>query len=115
LEHHCVKIKYAIEGLGIAVEPPSPEDAPKVYNVDPNSASRRGCLMVTISGANFQNATTVDFGEGVIVQAVTIVSAEELTVQIRVYNRAEPGPHDVTVINPDGQGDALIDGCTVEN
>ena len=46
---------------------------------------------------------------------MTIVSAEALKVQIRVYNRAEPGPHDVTVINPDGQGDTLIDGFTVEN
>ena len=39
---------------------------------------------------------------GVIVQAVTLVGAEELMVLIRVHNRAESNPRDVTVINPDG-------------
>jgi len=111
-------MKYVVEGLGIAVEPvepPPPGDAPKVYNVDPNSASRRDRLTVTISVANFQNGATVDFGEGIIVRAVTFVSAEELTVRIRVHNRAEPGSRDVTVTNPDGQSGTLIDGFTVEN
>jgi hypothetical protein len=113
------KIEYVIEGLGIAVEPidpvepPPPGDTPEVNSVDPNSASRRDRLTVTISGANFQNGAAVDFGERVIVQEVTFVSASQLKVQIRIHNLAASGPRDVTVTNPDGQNDTLFGGFTV--
>jgi hypothetical protein len=111
-------MKYVVEGLGIAVEPvepPPPGDAPKVYNVDPNSASRRNRLTVTISGANFQNGATVAFGERVIVQEVTFVNGSELKVGIRIHNLAELGARDVTVTNPDGQSGTLTGGFTVGN
>ena len=88
--------------------------APEVATVDPNSASRRDRLTVVISGANFQDGATVDFGEGVIVREVTFVSTGELTVQIRVHNRAAVGPRDVTVTNPDGQSGTLRGGFIVE-
>jgi len=89
------------------------EPAPVVYGVHPNSASRKDRLTVVISGANFQDGATVDFGEGVIVQGVTFVSPAELTVQIRIHNRAAVGPRDITVTNPDGQSDTLPGGFTV--
>jgi hypothetical protein len=111
-------MKYVVEGLGIAVEPvepPPPGDAPKVYNVDPNSASRRDRLTVIISGANFQNGATVAFGERVIVREVTFVNGSELKVGIRIHNLAELGARDVTVTNPDGQSGTLTGGFTVEN
>ncbi len=87
--------------------------APEVDGVDPPSASRKDRLTVVISGANFQDGATVDFGEGVIVQGVTFVSPAELTVQIRIHNRAAVGPRDITVTNPDGQSDTLPGGFTV--
>jgi hypothetical protein len=68
---------------------------------------------VTIFGANFKDRPSVDFGERIVVQQVTFVSASQLEVRIMVHNLAEPGPRDVTVTNPDGQSATLPDGFTV--
>jgi len=64
--------------------------------------SNASVLTVTISRASFQNALTIDFGEGDYSPSGDFVGAEELMVLIRVHNRAESNPRDVTVINPDG-------------
>ena len=87
--------------------------APEVTAVIPSSASPKARIMVTVSGANFQDGATADFGEGVAVQSVTFVSATELGVQIRVHNLAVAGTRDVTVTNPDGQSGTLAAGFTV--
>lgn len=92
----------------VEVEPP-----PVVDSVHPNSARRGERLTVTVFGADFQNGATVDFGERVIVQGVTFVSAGELTVQIRIHNLAAVGPRDVVVTNPDGQSDTLAGGFAI--
>ena len=89
------------------------EPAPVVDSVDPNSARRGDRLTVTIFGANFQNGAIADFGERVIVKGVTVVSPDELRVQIRVHNLAATGLRDVTVTNPDGQSGVLTDGFTI--
>jgi outer membrane lipoprotein-sorting protein len=85
----------------------------EVYSVEPNSGQPKDRLIVTIFGANFQDRPSVDFGELIVVQKVTFVSASQLEVRIMVHNLAEPGPRDVTVTNPDGQSATLPDGFTV--
>ncbi len=87
--------------------------APEVYSVEPNSGQPKDRLTVTIFGANFKDRPSVDFGERIVVQQVTFVSASQLEVRIRVHKLAEPGPRDVTVTNPDGQSATLPDGFTV--
>ena len=87
--------------------------APEVYSVEPNSGQPKDGLTVTIFGANFKDGPSVDFGERIVVQQVTFVSASQLEVRIMVHNLAEPGPRDVTVTNPDGQSATLPDGFTV--
>lgn len=87
--------------------------APEVYSVEPNSGQPKDQLTVTIFGANFKDRLSVDFGERIVVQQVTFVSASQLEVRIMVHNLAEPGPRDVTVTNPDGQSATLPDGFTV--
>ena len=87
--------------------------APEVYSVEPNSGQPKDRLTVTIFGANFKDGPSVDFGERIVVQQVTFVSASQLEVRIMVHNLAEPGPRDVTVTNPDGQSATLPDGFTV--
>jgi len=87
--------------------------APEVYSVEPNSGQPKDGLTVTIFGANFKDRPSVDFGERMVVQRVTFVSASQLEVRIKVQNKAELGPRDVTVTNPDGQSATLPDGFTV--
>ena len=87
--------------------------APEVYSVEPNSGQPKDRLTVTIFGANFKHRPSVDFGERIVVQQVTFVSASQLEVRIMVHKLAEPGPRDVTVTNPDGQSATLLDGFTV--
>jgi len=87
--------------------------APEVYSVEPNSGQPKNRFTVTIFGANFKDIPSVDFGERIVVQQVTFVSASQLEVRIMVHNLAEPGPRDVTVTNPDGQSATLPAGFTV--
>lgn len=87
--------------------------APIVESVAPGSASPGDRLIVAVSGENFQNGATVDFGQRINVQEVTFVSASQLDVKIKVHPRAASGPRDVTVINPDGQSDTKAAGFTV--
>lgn len=87
--------------------------APEVYSVEPTSGQPKDQLTVTIFGANFKDRPSVDFGERIVVQQVTFVSASQLEVRIMVHKLAEPGPRDVTVTNPDGQSATLPDGFTV--
>jgi len=86
---------------------------PEVYSVEPSSGQPKNRFTVTIFGANFKDIPSVDFGEWIVVQQVTFVSASQLEVRIMVNNLAEPGPRDVTVTNPDGQSATLPDGFTV--
>ena len=61
------QIKYIVKEPVIVVEPsepPSPGGTSSIYNVYSNRVSRGDRLTVTISGASFQNTTTVNFGEG---------------------------------------------------
>jgi len=70
---------------------------------NPNNGNRGDQSIVAVTGSNFQDGATADFGERVIVQNVTFVSSSQLDVQIKVHPRASSGPRDVTVTNPDGQ------------
>ena len=87
--------------------------APEVEECDPNSASPGDRLTVTVSGANFQDGATVDFGQRVMVQGVTFVDASQLDVRIKVHPKAVPGARNVTVTNPDGLSGVLVGGFTV--
>jgi hypothetical protein len=87
--------------------------APVIYSVEPNSGQPKDRLTVTIFGANFEDTPSVDFGERITVQDVTLVSGSQLEIRIIVHKQAESGPRDVTVTNPDGQSATLPDGFAV--
>jgi hypothetical protein len=87
--------------------------APVIYSVEPNSGQPKDRLTVTIFGANFEDRPSIDFGERIVVQDVTFVSASQLEVRIMVHNQAESGPRDVTVTNPDGLSATLPGGFAV--
>ncbi len=89
------------------------EPAPVINSISPNNTSPGDRLTVTISGSNFQNGATVDFGQRITVQNVIFIDSGHLEVQIKVHRRATPGLRDVTVTNPDDQSGTKADGFTV--
>ncbi len=101
-------INFALTAAGNGGGP-----APVIDSISPNSASPGDRLTVTISGSNFQDGATVDFGERIMVQNVTFIDSGHLEVQIKVHPKATQGPRDVTVTNPDGQSDTEAGGFTV--
>ena len=77
--------------------------------VDPDSGAPGDKLTVVVTGSNFQDGATADFGERVTVQEVTFINSGQLNVSIKIHPRAAPGPRDVTVSNPDGSS-GVFDG-----
>ena len=76
---------------------------PVVTICNPSSGDTSQKYTVAVTGSDFQDGATVDFGERIAVQGVTFAGSSELEVRIRVQNRAASGPRDVTVTNPDGK------------
>ena len=86
---------------------------PVVDACTPNEGNPGDRPTVVVTGSNFQDGATVDFGERIIVQEVTFVSPSQLDVRIRIHPRAASGSRDVTVTNPDGQSGTETGGFTV--
>ena len=93
---------------------PVPGATPVVDACNPNNGSNGDQLIVAVTGSNFQDGATADFGKRVKVQNVTFVSSGLLDVQIKVHPKASSGPRDVTVTNPDKQSGTQV-GCFTVN
>jgi transglutaminase-like putative cysteine protease len=85
---------------------------PRVLNLHPYSGERSQHLTVTISGADFDGATHVDFGSGIAVEDFNVNGNTEITVQIAIDADAAQGPRDVSVATPRGTA-TLTDAFTV--
>ncbi len=82
---------------GFAVNNP----APVLSIVDPNVGSRSETMDVLLTGENFLNGiTSVSFGSGITVNALTINSATELSANITIASNATLGFRNVAVTNP---------------
>ena len=68
---------------------------------------------MTIAGGGFENGATVSFGKKITVVDTTVVSAEQITVEIKIKKKAKRGARDVTVTNPGGQSATGNDVFTV--
>lgn len=68
---------------------------------------------MTAGGADFIATPTFDFGSQFNVRGVTFISSSSCIVDLKVRNTGIPGTYDVYVNNPDGQGDILINGFTI--
>jgi hypothetical protein len=84
------------------------EPAPTVQSIVPASGTRLGGFTVVISGEHFQNGAMVSFG-GVLCSDVVVSVPDSLSCTVPA---GTVGSVDVTVENPDGQSDTLIDGFT---
>jgi hypothetical protein len=86
--------------------------APTVTAVDPNQGYRGDTLDVTITGTNFNGATSVSFGAGITVNDFDVDSDTQITAGITIAAGATPGTRDVSVTTPLGTG-TLTGGFTV--
>jgi sugar lactone lactonase YvrE len=77
--------------------------APVVRQVAPNTGGPSAHKTVSVIGAGFRVGLTVDFGVGVAVDSLAVVSSSEVTVHLTVDPAADIGARDVTVTNPDGK------------
>jgi len=85
---------------------------PTVTAVNPNSGQWGQILIVSITGNNFNGATTVNFGPGVTVTGFTVNSDLQITANISIAPGAVPGARDVSVTTPGGNA-TLMGAFTV--
>lgn len=93
--------------------PASPPPAPTISQVDPAAGDQDDTLMVTITGTNFQDGATADFGDGITVNYTAFANSTTLVVEVSIDAEAALGDRDVTVTNPDEQDVTATDAFTV--
>ncbi|HYL93048.1 MAG TPA: IPT/TIG domain-containing protein [Alphaproteobacteria bacterium] len=97
---------------GFTVTVPS-NPPPTLTSLAPNSGTIGGSAAITLTGTNFLNGATCNFGAGVTVNSCTFVSATQLTANITIPLGTVPGLRSVTVVNPDGQSSTLANSFTL--
>ena len=103
----------ADNSLSTDVTVTDPSAVVSVSSVSPTEGALGERLTVTVSGDQFAEGATVDFGSRVMVQKVSFVSSTRLDVSIKIHRRATQGVRDVTVTNPGGSSATLTDGFYV--
>ncbi len=93
--------------------PPPVDPPPVLTDMDPDNAEIGDRLNVTATGSDFVATPDFDLGVNFNVRGVTFISSSSCIVDLKVRNTAIPGTYDVFVVNPDGQGDILVNGFTV--
>jgi hypothetical protein len=90
---------------------------PTLASVSPNSGTRGQALSVVLTGSNYvTGATTVDFGIGITVDSVTLVSSSQVRAHITISLAAAAGARDVSVSNSGSSGAVILSGgFTVTN
>jgi len=96
----------------VTVEVTQPEP-PTISSLDHLKAAPGETIRVVITGTKLGGATEVDFGPGVTVEGLTIDSASQITVDVKVASDAQSGSRDVTVTTPQGVA-TLTDAFTVK-
>lgn len=100
----------AAVAVTLVVNSTSGSAPPVVSAIDPSSASNAVATTVTILGASFQDTPTV-YLDSVPLSSVSRLNEAQL--QAIVSPDWTPGTYDVTVRNPDGQEDTLLQAFTV--
>jgi PKD repeat protein len=92
-----------------AVLPP-----PSLTSVAPSTGGQgQNLTSVILTGSNFQNGATCNFGAGITVNSCAFTSATQLTANLSTSATAAAGPRNVTVTNPDAQSATLANGFSV--
>jgi hypothetical protein len=88
-----------VEGI-LTIMPP----APTLDGIGPDSGHAGETLDIIIDGSDFTGATAVDFGPGVTVNSFVVDSPTQITANVTIDSDASPGPRDVIVTTPSGDG-----------
>jgi len=89
--------------------------APTLTAAAPNvGAQGQNNLGVSLSGSNFLNSPTCNFGAGITVNSCSTTSLTQITANISIASGAALGPRNLTVTNSDGQSATLNSGFTVQ-
>lgn len=94
---------------GVPTEVPDPLQIPHLASIEPYEGTAGTSLSVTLTGANVDfngpaddQTPTVDFGNDITVDALTVSSDTTLTVQVTIAGTATLGWRPVTVTLADG-------------
>ena len=86
------------------------ESSPEITDVSPGIFYREGDYSVTVTGQNFLDAVSVEFGSDVKVNSWEVVSETEISADVSVYSFCDMGVRNVSVETADGSdvcGDCL--------
>ena len=86
---------------------------PTITAVNSNQGNQETSLTVTIDGTNLTGASEVRLGTGITVNSFTVLSKNQIAVDISIAAGAAIGPRDVTVTTPGGSF-TLSNGFTVK-
>jgi hypothetical protein len=103
---------WSAVGTSDGIEVVTTSQSPVVNGVDPSSGKRKQHLTVTVSGANFDGATSLGFGSGITVENFTVSSITQITAEITIDAKATKGGRDVSVTTGWGTG-TKADGFSV--
>jgi hypothetical protein len=103
----------ATDTVDISVQPAGGGTNPIVSDCNPDGGSPGQRMTIAVTGSEFREGATVDFGERIAVQSVSFVNSGQLDVQIRVHKRTTGGGRNVTVTNPDGTSGTMSACFTV--
>ena len=83
---------------------------PSLSGISPAQAARGDALIVTLTGSNLiQGVTTFGFGDGIVVNSVSVVNSTQASVSITVGTGAVLGSRNFSVTNPaPGGGSATL-------
>ena len=80
---------------------------PKIQSINPGWGPRNSSLHVILSGENFDASSTVDFGVGVTVDSVEVLSQEKLDAFISISDAANLGFRDCSLTTSQGSDECL--------
>ena len=75
---------------------------PSIKSVSPSSGIQGDTLDIKVNGASFYEGASVDLGEGIKINSISVKSKELIEVNITVGDNATCGMKDLSVINVDG-------------
>ncbi|MFA5629140.1 MAG: IPT/TIG domain-containing protein [Dehalococcoidales bacterium] len=89
------------------------QELPLITGLSIGSANQGATLNVTITGANFNGTSKVQFGSGIAVNSFNAVTPEQIVVGITVETGAAAGKRDVTITTPGGSS-VFAEGFTIK-
>lgn len=88
---------------------------PRVTAVTPSAAEAGRTLDLTLNGANYQAGAIAEFANaGIVVNAVTVLSCNQMRVNVTIASGAAAGATNVDAVNPDSVYGTGVGAFTVQ-